>query len=121
MHSLKSKRCIAFAVCDGADTSGVLVAGTSLRLLAEELLRTAGRWCPSRYRYVTVLMDLCLMVWYWRVLRAEPTLSCLINLLFHFVSSIFSFPSLHGLVVWGWGLRIDRGFSLSPSVGLWTI
>ena len=30
--------------------------------------------------------------------------------------TILSSPSYHGLVVWGWGLWIDRVFSLSPSL-----
>ena len=32
--------------------------------------------------------------------------------------TIFFFSSFHGLVVWGWGLWIDRVFSLSPGLTL---
>ena len=39
---------------------------------------------------------------------------------FFFVSYCFIFSSFHGLVVWGWGLRTDRVFSLSPGLALWT-
>ena len=30
--------------------------------------------------------------------------------------TVISSSSFHGLVVWGWGLRTDRVFSLSPSL-----
>ena len=33
-----------------------------------------------------------------------------------FSPSVLSFPSFHGLVVWGWGLWTDRVFSLSPGL-----
>ena len=32
--------------------------------------------------------------------------------------TVFSFSSFLGLVVWGWGLRIDGVFSLSPDIAL---
>ena len=39
------------------------------------------------------------------------------NIIFLFkvitLSTIFSFSSFHGLVVWGWGLRIDSVLTLS--------
>ena len=68
------------------------------------------------------LCTLYLMVWDWRVLWAEPMLSCWPNLLFLFLSpTILSFSSFHGLVVCGWGLRIDRVFSLSLDLALLTV
>ena len=40
---------------------------------------------------------------------------------FSFLSpTILSFPSSHGLVVWGWGLRTDRLFSLPSDLALLT-
>ena len=35
--------------------------------------------------------------------------------------TILSFSSFHGLVVWGWGLRTDRVFSLSSGLALRTL
>ena len=35
--------------------------------------------------------------------------------------TIFYFSSFHGLVVYGWGLRIDIVFSLSPNLALLTL
>ena len=68
-------------------TRGALVAqGTRLRLLAVELLSSVEPFCPSRGLFATILVTLYLMVLDWRVLRAEPMLSCWPNLLFLFVS-----------------------------------
>ena len=79
---------------------------------------------PSQYRRSFVdlsvslwndLVTLCLMVWDWRVSRAESMLSCWHYLLFLFLSpTVLSFSSFHGLVVWGCCLRTDRVSSLSP-------
>ena len=72
-------------------TRGVwLLIGTSLRLLAVELLSIAGPLCPTQYRYGTILVTLFLMVWDWRVLRAEPTPTCWLNLFFLYISHFFS-------------------------------
>ena len=58
-------------------TSGVLVAHRhSLRLLAEGLLGTAEPSCPSQCLLGMIIVTLCLMVWGWQILRAEPRLSC---------------------------------------------
>ena len=76
---------------------------------------------PSHCFCGTILMILCLMVWNWRVLRAE--LQCLLVGLicsFFFSPKMFSFSSFQWLVVYGWGLRTDRLFSLSHNLALLT-
>ena len=76
-------------------------------LVAVKLLSTAVPLCPSHCLCGTILVTMCLMVWDWRVLRAEPILSCLLFcMLFHFVSYYFIFFSFYGLAVWGWDPRI---------------
>ena len=57
-------------------------------------------------------MNLCFMFWNWQVLRAEPMLSCWNNLLC-LSSTIFSLSFFSGLIVRGWGFRIDRVLTLS--------
>ena len=47
--------------------------------------------CLSHCLSGTISVTLYLMVWDWRVLRAEPMLSCWPNLLFLFVSNYFLF------------------------------
>ena len=68
-----------------------LLIGIRLHLLAVELLSTAEPLCPSRRLFGTISVILCLMVWDWRVLRAEQMLSCWPNLLFIFVYYCFLF------------------------------
>ena len=53
-------------------------------------------------------------VWDWGGggLRAEPMLSLLAYSAFFLSPTIFSFSFFHGLVVWGWGLRIDSVLTL---------
>ena len=51
--------------------------------------------------------------------RANPFLLVLSALSFLSLA-ILSFSSFHGLVVWGWDLRTDRVFSLSPGLALRT-
>ena len=81
------------------------------------LLSISEALCPSLCLFGTILVTLCLMVWDWRVSRAEPMLSCWHDLLILFLSpAVLSFSSFHGLVVWGWGLWTDRVFSLSPGL-----
>ena len=48
---------------------------TCSRLLVVGLLSIAEAFCPSLCLFGTILVTLCLMVWDWRVLRAEPLLS----------------------------------------------
>ena len=95
-------------------TRGDLVAhiSTRSRLLVVGLLSIAEALCPFRCLFVTILVTLCLMVWDWRVSRAEPMLSCWHDLLSFLSLTVLSFSSFHGLVVWGWGLWTDRVFSL---------
>ena len=80
--------------------------GTRFRLLAVELLSTAGPSCSFQYCYGTILMTLFLIVWDWLVFRAEPMPSCWPNLFFYWL--VFIFSPFHRFVLWGWGLRIDR-------------
>ena len=62
-----------------------LLIGTRLHLLAVELPSTVEPLCPSQCLFRTILVTLYLMVWDWRILRAEPMLSCCPNLVFIFV------------------------------------
>ena len=84
--------------------------------LAVEILSTSEPLSPSQCLFGTILVTLCLMVWDWQVLTAEPMLSCWPILLFLFVSYYFLFFFLPWVVFVGWGLRIDRVFSLSPLI-----
>ena len=95
-----------------------LLMGTRSRLLVVGLLIIAEPLCPSRCLFGTFLATLCLMVWDWRVSRAEPMLSCWQDLLFLWCLLLFYLPhsSFHGLVVLGRGLWTDRVFSLSPGL-----
>ena len=61
---------------------------------------------PPLCLFGTILVTLCLMVWDWRVSRAEPMLSCWHDLLFLFCLLLFNLflPSkgwLCGVVVFG--------------------
>ena len=93
-------------------TRGALVAHS--RLLIVGVLSIAEALCPSLCLFGTILVTLCLMVWDWRVSRAEPMLSCWHDLLSFLSPTVLSFSSFHGLVVWGWGLWTHRVSSLSP-------
>ena len=62
--------------------------------------------CPSLCLFGTFLVTLCLMVWVWRVARAEPMLSCWHDLLFLFCLLLFylflpSIEWLRGVGVFG--------------------
>ena len=59
--------------------------GTRSRLLVVGLLSIAEALCL----FETILVTLCLMVWDWRVSRAEPILSCWLDLLFLFYLLLF--------------------------------
>ena len=59
-----------------------LLIGTRSRLLVVGLLSIAEPLCPSRCLFGTILVTLCLMLWDWRVSRAEPMLSCWHDLLY---------------------------------------
>ena len=88
------------------------------RLRAVELLRTAKPLCSSQCLFETIIV--CLMLWDWRLLRAEPLLSFWPNLLFLFVSNYFLIFFLSWVGCVGLGLLIDRVFSLSLSLALTT-
>ena len=53
-----------------------LLIGTDSRLLVVGLLSIAEALCQSLCLFGTILVTLCLMVWDWRVSRAESMLSC---------------------------------------------
>ena len=53
--------------------------------------QTVEPFYPSHCLIGTIVVALFLMVWDWSVLRAEPMLSCWLNLLFLFVSYYFLF------------------------------
>ena len=118
MHHLSGA--LSFAGCAGSWYSWCFgCSGTRLSFFAVGLLTAAEPLCHSQCLLITILVTLCLMVWDWRVERAEKMLSCWPKLLFLFVSYyliIFILP--YGLVVLGWGHRIHRIFSLSPDHAL---
>ena len=71
-----------------------LLIGTRSRLLVVGLLSVAEALYPSLCLFGTILVTLRLMVWDWRVSRAEPMLSCWHDLPFLFVSYCFIFSFL---------------------------
>ena len=79
--------------------------------LAAEPCSTAGLLFPFRCPSGTILLAQFSMVWDWRVSRAGPTLLYWPKLLYPYYSLLLSFPfssCCNRLVLWGWGLRIDR-------------
>ena len=90
--------------------------GTRSRLLVVGLLSITEPLCLSRCLFGTILVTLCLMVFDWRVSRAEPILSCYHDLLFLFCLLLFYLllPSMGWLCGVGvFGLIV---FSLSPGL-----
>ena len=101
MHHLSSALPLQYVLA--LVTHGALVAHRhSFRILGVRILSTAEPLCPSRRLFGMILVILCLMVWDWRVLRAEAMLSWWPNLLFIFVSYCFLFFFFYRLVVRGW-------------------
>ena len=99
-----------------------LLIGTRSPLLVVGLLSIAESLCPSRCLFGTILVTLCLMVWNWRVSRAEPMLSCWHNLLFIFCLLLFYLlflPSMGWLC--GVGIFWLMVFSLSPGLAQRTL
>ena len=93
-----------------------LLIGTRSRLLVVGVLSIAEALCPYLCLFRTILVTLCLMVWDWRVLRAEPMLSCWHDLLSLFCLLLFYLflPSMGWWCgVWVFGLIV---FSLSPGL-----
>ena len=66
--------------------SALVVHGTLSQLLVVGLLSVAEPLCPSLCLFGTILLTLGLMVCDWRVSRAQPMLSCSLDLLFIFLS-----------------------------------
>ena len=67
----------------------LLLIGTRSRLRVVGLLSITEALCPSLCLFGTILVTLCLMVWDWRVSRAEPMLSCWHDLFFLFCLLLF--------------------------------
>ena len=63
--------------------------GTRSGLIVVGLLSIAEALCPSRCLFGTILVTPCLMVWDWRVSRAEPMLFCWDDLLILFCLLLF--------------------------------
>ena len=59
-----------------------LLIGTRSRLFVVGLLSISEALWPSLCLFRAILVTMCLMVWDWRVSRAEPILSCWHDLLF---------------------------------------
>ena len=79
---------------------------TSLYLCAASL-----KFPPSQCSSGTILLTPYSMVWDWRVSRALPMLFLLPKLLYPYYSLYhvsLSLLSVYRLVLWSWGLRIDR-------------
>ena len=68
-----------------------LLIGIRLRLLAVELLNTAGTLYHTQCCYGTVLVTLCFMVWDWQVLRARQMFIYWTKLLAPLLLLVFSF------------------------------
>ena len=76
-----------------------LLIGTRSPLPVVGLLIIAEPLCPSRCFFGTILVTLCLMVWDFRVSRAELMLSCFHDLLFLFFLLLFYlFPTSMGVL-----------------------
>ena len=58
-------------------------------LVGGQFLIISEALCPSLCLFGTILVTLCLMVWDWRVSRAESMLSCWHDLLFLFYLLLF--------------------------------
>ena len=86
MHPLWCSTC---AVCATCGSHAVLWSriGILMRLLAEELLNTAGPLFPTHCPCGTIFLTQYSMVWDWRVSRTESTFCYWTKLLNHFLSS----------------------------------
>ena len=67
------------------------------------LLGTIEPLCPSQCLFGTIMVTLCLMMWDWPVLRAEPKLFCWPNLLFLSIEYYFLFFILPRVACLGLG------------------
>ena len=78
-------------------THGALVAHIGTR---SSLLSITEPLCPSRCFFGTILVTLYMLVWNWRVSRAEPMPSCWHDLLFLWCLLLFYFLLLWVGCVW---------------------
>ena len=103
-------RSSAIRSSDARVTRGALVAH---RYTYAEPHSTAGLLFPSQCLSGTILLTPYSMVWDWRVSRAGPMifywLSCSIPTIAFYYFSLYLLP-VYRLVLWGWGLRTDRGY-----------
>ena len=72
--------------------------------------QTAGLLFTCQYLCGTILVTPYLLVWDWRASRAGPMPFYWPRCSLPFCLLLFSLSllSFYGLVLWGWGLRIDR-------------
>ena len=89
-----------------------------MHLLAAEPRSIAGLLFTYKYLCGTVLVTSYLMVWDWRVLRAEPMPLYWPSCSLPFCLQLFSLSllSFYGLVLWGWGLRSDMVLLCLPAL-----
>ena len=93
-----------------------LLIGTRSHLLIVGLFSIAEALCPSRCLFGTILVTLCLMVWDWRVLRAEPMLSCWHDL--HSLFCLLLFYLFLPSMGWFCGVGVFGLIVFSLSLGL---
>ena len=89
----------AEAGCIKAFLSLSLIIDTRSLLLVVGLLSIADPSCPLSL-IGTILVTLCLLVWDWRVSRAEPMLSCWHNRLFFLSPTIYLSLLSMGWMCW---------------------
>ena len=98
----------------------LLLVGTHLRLLVVELLTTSEHFCPGPLK-VSLWNDLSDHVLDGVGLADFKSRANVDGVRLTFSSLLsLSFSFFHGLVVWAWGLRIDKEISLSPDLALLT-
>ena len=105
-------------------TRGALVAHRHLFSLPRCRISQYRRsFVPLSVSFGTVLVTLCLIVWDWRVSRAEPMLSCWHDLLFLCCLLLFYFflPSMGWLCGVGVFGLIECPHSSSPGLALRTL
>ena len=83
-------------------------------------LAMPGVLFPSQYLSGMISLTPYLMVWDWRVSRADPMPFCWPSCSLLFCLQLFSLSLLflYRLVVWGWGLRTDSLSTPSPGLAL---
>ena len=99
----------------------VLWSHLCMHRLAAEPRSTIGLLFPYGCPCGMILLTPYSMVWDWRVSRAGPMLFYWPKMLYPFYNLLLFFPSLlsvYRLVLWGWGIRTDRVYTLSLSLAL---